>query len=327
MPRRVDARQRERYAYHAPAGRNGATATEVAPLATIPTATGAIDSADLGFTYMHEHVIVGTPGLYDTYPHLWKRDEYLKTAVQKLTEARERGVRSMVDLTPADFHRDIRFVQEASRQSGVQIVMATGIYWRSTPYFDGHPIDALLPLLLHDIHYINEGMQGTDVRAGILKAATDEPGVTLANEKALRTVARAHRATGVPISTHTNAHLEMGTKQQDVFESEGVDLGRVVIGHSGDSTDTGYLERLIERGSYIGMDRFGLHLRHLPSFEESSGHRSEDVRQGLCGSHGAVARRRLHFRLGARTVPRVSAPLALHAHRRGGHSRSARARR
>ena len=50
----------------------------------------------------------------------------------------------------------------------------------------------------------------------------------------------------------------MGLKQQDVFESEGVDLSRVVIGHSGDTEDTNYLRKLCERGSYIGMDRFGI---------------------------------------------------------------------
>jgi len=234
-------------------------------MATIPTATGSINSGDLGFTYMHEHVMIGTPGLYDSYPHLWKRDEFMRTAIDKLRAARERGVRTMVDLTPSDFHRDVRFVREAAEQSGVQIVLATGIYWKSTWYFEGHPIENLVPLLVHDI---TQGIQGTDIRAGILKVATDEPGVTEANDRALRAVARAHRQTGVPISTHTNAHLKRGLEQQDVFESEGVDLGRVVIGHSGDSTDLDYLETLIRRGSYIGMDRFGLHFGELPGFEQ-----------------------------------------------------------
>jgi phosphotriesterase-related protein len=62
----------------------------------------------------------------------------------------------------------------------------------------------------------------------------------------------------VPISTHTHAASEVGLKQQDVFESEGVDLSRVVIGHMGDSEDIEYLEKLMSRGSFIGMDRFGI---------------------------------------------------------------------
>jgi phosphotriesterase-related protein len=230
----------------------------------VPTATGPLDSSKLGFTYMHEHVIIGTPGLYEGHPQLWKADEFREKAIRKLSDARSRGVKTVVDLTPSDFHRDVRFVRDVARASGMQIIVAAGIYWKSTWYFEGHPIDDLLALLVHDI---TQGIQGTDIRAGILKAATDKPGVTEANERALRAIARAHRQTGVPISTHTNAKLRMGLEQQAIFRDEGVDLGRVVIGHSGDTTDTGYLEELIANGSYIGMDRFGLQGGELADLE------------------------------------------------------------
>src|SRR5205807_2646373 len=76
--------------------------------------------------------------------------------------------------------------------------------------------------------------------------------------RVLRAVAQAHRQTGVPISTHTHAASRRGLDQQRVFQEEGVDLTRVVIGHSGDTTDAAYLEEIIANGSYIGMDRFGI---------------------------------------------------------------------
>jgi len=97
----------------------------------------------------------------------------------------------------------------------------------------------------------------SNVRAGIIKLAT-EPAVDELNETMLRAGARAHRRTGAPISTHTDVKTRSGLAQQDVFESEGVDLSRVVIGHSGDSDDIEYLTSIIKRGSFIGMDRFGL---------------------------------------------------------------------
>jgi len=105
---------------------------------------------------------------------------------------------------------------------------------------------------------ITEGIQGTDVKAAVLKCATDAPGITPGVEKVLRAVARAHLRTGVPISTHTHAGMRRGLEQQDLFESEGVDLRRVIIGHSGDSEDVDYLTKLADRGSYLGMDRFGI---------------------------------------------------------------------
>jgi len=107
---------------------------------------------------------------------------------------------------------------------------------------------------------IREGIAGSGVKAGMLKCATDEPGITPGWARVLRAVARAHRETGVPISTHTHAATRRGLEQQEVFAAEGVDLSRVVIGHSGDTTDVAYLEELIANGSYLGMDRFGIDL-------------------------------------------------------------------
>ena len=105
---------------------------------------------------------------------------------------------------------------------------------------------------------ITEGIADTGIKAAVLKCATDRPGVTPGVERVLRAVAQAHRATGAPITTHTQAATHRGLEQQKIFAEEGVDLSRVVIGHSGDTDDLGYLEELIANGSLLGMDRFGI---------------------------------------------------------------------
>jgi phosphotriesterase-related protein len=116
-------------------------------------------------------------------------------------------------------------------------------------------LDLLEEYFLHDIE---EGISGTGVFPGVLKCATDKQGVTPGIERVLRSVAKTHRKTGLLISTHTDAHTKRGLEQQEIFKSEGVDLSRVVIGHSGDSTDIEYLEALLAEGSTLGMDRFGV---------------------------------------------------------------------
>jgi phosphotriesterase-related protein len=149
-------------------------------------------------------------------------------------------------------------------QVDLHIVVATGLYtYNDLPhYFDYRTaafqpsgVDILDEFFLHDIEH---GIAGSGVRPGILKCATDEQGLTAGVERVLRSVARIHRQTGIPISTHTHAHSQRGLDQQRVFTEEGVDLGRVVIGHSGDSTDLSYLEELLRAGSTLGMDRFGV---------------------------------------------------------------------
>ncbi|MFJ9210839.1 phosphotriesterase [Streptomyces sp. NPDC102264] len=107
------------------------------------------------------------------------------------------------------------------------------------------------------VRELTEGIADTGVRAAFLKCAVEDeltPGV----ERVMRAVAQAHLRTGAPITVHTNANARTGLAAQDILRGEGVDLGAVVIGHSGDTTDLDYLHRLIDNGSYVGMDRFGL---------------------------------------------------------------------
>jgi phosphotriesterase-related protein len=227
-------------------------------MATVNSVSGPIDTADLGFTLMHEHILVQSPGVRENFP-VWDRAAELEKAVGKIHEAMDRGVRTLVDLTVGHW-RDIPFVKDVVAQTGMQVIVATGIYWEVPPYFrasSGRTVDYIADLFARDI---TEGIMDTGVRASVVKCAADEPGVTADVERILRASARAHRKTGVPISTHTHAASRVGLKQQDIFESEGVDLSRVIIGHSGDSDDIHYLRGLLDRGSYIGMDRFGLDL-------------------------------------------------------------------
>ncbi|MBI3953452.1 MAG: phosphotriesterase-related protein, partial [Chloroflexi bacterium] len=72
----------------------------------------------------------------------------------------------------------------------------------------------------------------------------------------LRAAARAQKATGVPISTHTWALERVGEQQVAIFKDEGVDLSRVYIGHSNDTTDVDYLVGLLRQGVWIGLDRY-----------------------------------------------------------------------
>ena len=224
---------------------------------TVNTATGPVDTAALGFTLMHEHIYVLSEGLIATFPHLWNRDERIKQASAALSEAKAHGVRTIVDLTVLGLGRDVTLVREVSRESGVNVVVATGVYtYDEVPHYLQHRgVDHMADLFVHDI---TQGIQGTDIKAGILKVATDEKGVTQGVEMVLRAVAKAHRRTGVPISTHTHAATQRGLDQQRIFTEEGVDLSRVVIGHSGDTEDTDYLQKLIKAGSTIGMVRFGI---------------------------------------------------------------------
>jgi phosphotriesterase-related protein len=62
----------------------------------------------------------------------------------------------------------------------------------------------------------------------------------------------------VPIMTHTHAKSQRGLDQQRILREEGVDLSRVLIGHSNETADLDYLVEMMDNGSYLGFDRCGL---------------------------------------------------------------------
>jgi len=223
----------------------------------VETMSGPISTADLGFTLMHEHIFSRSEGVEYNFPFVWDQQAELDKAVEMLTALKTKGVSTILDATALGLGRDVPLLLPVVEEAGIQVIAATGIYtYNELPhYFQGRSVDRMADVFVHDIA---QGIQGTDVKAGVLKCATDEPGVTPGVDKVLRAAARAHLRTGVPITTHTHAATKRGLEQQDIFKSEGVDLRRVIIGHSGDSEDLDYLTKLVDNGSYIGMDRFGL---------------------------------------------------------------------
>ncbi|NNH04013.1 phosphotriesterase [Microbacterium ulmi] len=224
---------------------------------TVETSTGSVPASALGFTLMHEHVFSLNAEMRLQYP--WDEEAMVARAVETLTDLRDLGVSTIVDLTVFGLGRDVPRIRRISRESGLQIVVATGIYtMRDMPtYFrNRHLAD---PGFLADffVREIEDGIADTQIRPAILKCVTDRFGLTEDVEAILRATARAHRRTGVPVSTHSDSGTRQGLVQQRVFDEEGVDLTRVVIGHVGDSTDLDYIEELLAAGSTVGMDRFG----------------------------------------------------------------------
>ncbi len=222
-------------------------------MAKIDSVLGEMDTADLGFTLSHEHVIVTSAGIQYVYPEFIDRDGTIERGIADLETAYAEGLRTIVDVTTIDLGRDIRLLEQVSRESGVNIICATGT-WRDIPrvFWTASP-DMIASLYVREIE---EGIEGTGIKAGVIKVANDVGGVTPEGEIILRAAARAQKATGVPISTHTWAPERVGEQQVAIFEDEGVDLNRVYVGHSNDTTDTEYLIGLLERGVWIGLDRY-----------------------------------------------------------------------
>jgi phosphotriesterase-related protein len=242
-------------------------------VATVETIRGPVDSADLGRTYMHEHVFVLDADVQQNYPSEWgSEDERVEDAVVKLKELAAQGIRTIVDPTVIGLGRYIPRIQRIAEQlPELHIIAATGCYtYDQVPFFFYYRDPALYaalgsdepdPMIQMFTGDITEGITGTGVKAAFLKCAIDQKGLTDGVSRIMRAVARTHRDTGVPITVHTHPHTQSGLIVKQVLcDEEGVDPTRVVLGHSGDSTDVDHLSALAEHGFILGMDRFGLNV-------------------------------------------------------------------
>ena len=219
---------------------------------TIATVTGDVDGADLGFVLVHEHVIAASPGILSGWPELHGgRNAVAERGIQALRAARAAGVRTIVDCTTYDLGRDAALLAEVARASGVQIIGATGCWLDPPATMRARTVDQLTRRFTADL---TDGMDGTAIRAGVIKVASDERVEPFA-ASILHAAARASLETGAPIITHTAAAYRTGEAQAEILEKYGVNPARVAIGHSDDSPDTEYLAGLAERGYRISMDR------------------------------------------------------------------------
>jgi phosphotriesterase-related protein len=222
-------------------------------MAAVNTVLGPVDSANLGFTLSHEHLGTNAAGIRQTYPEFFDREGVKEQAIAELTEAYSEGVRTILDVSTIDLGRDVLLMEEVSRASGVQIVAATGSHLAvPRPFGDVSP-DVIASLYVRELE---EGIEGTGIKAGIIKVASDRGGITPPQEVVLRAAGRTSNQTGARISTHTWSPERIGEQQVRILKEEGVDMNLVYVGHSNDDTDMDYLLGLLDEGVWLGLDRY-----------------------------------------------------------------------
>jgi 5-phospho-D-xylono-1,4-lactonase len=219
----------------------------------IMTVTGPIPPADLGATYAHEHLLGGPPP--------WSTDSQdsdltmlsAETAAHELELFRFAGGRGIVEMSTPDYNRRPEELRQLAQTSGVHVIMTTGHHKDaySHPFTANVAVDVLAATFAREVTY---GAGDSGVCAGVIKAATSLATITEGEMKLLRAAARAHLATGAPISTHTQAGT-MGLEQIEVFRSEGVLPERVAIGHVDRKLEYEYHKALLDTGASVIYDQ------------------------------------------------------------------------
>ena len=227
-------------------------------MAYVQTVLGRIDPSELGFTLPHEHTQTAIWHIENRWDY-WQLTRDEPVILAELERFRAAGGASLVDLTLPGIGRDPDWLVGISQASGINIVMGSG--WYRTAYYpvealiDRRPVDDLADELVREA---TDGVGSHGARPGIIgEIGTDKPWLSPAEERVHRAAARAARRTGRAITTHS-VMSPVGLAQLTVLEEEGMDPGRVVIGHSDSYPVLDHYLEIVRRGASLEFDFLGM---------------------------------------------------------------------
>ena len=224
----------------------------------VQTVRGRVAAAEIGFTLPHEHtrcVLWQVPNRWDYWQLTGEED----LIAGELGLFRDAGGSCVVDVTLQSIGRDAARLRRLSEATGLHLVMGCG--WYRQAYYPAEArigrrtVDDLAAELVREFH---EGADGTDVRPGIIgEIGTDKPWMSGEEERVHRAAARAARATGMAVTTHA-VMSGVGLAQLRVFDEEGLDPGRVVVGHADSNPSLDHYLGIIARGANLEFDFLGM---------------------------------------------------------------------
>ena len=212
------------------------------------TVLGSVPENEIGITLPHEHICCYSEYLYTMAGNAYLPKEYLiELSVKYLKEFKSKyGLTTFIDCTPVNIGRDVTLLKTVSKQSGVNIICATGFYHTQEPLLGNLSADYIANCIIADAMNAN---------AGIIKCAVEGEIVSSYDEKILKATAKAQLVLGLPIVLHSNANNKNGLKALEILLTEGVKPQAITVGHLSDTEDLEYVKQIAENGCFIGLDR------------------------------------------------------------------------
>ena len=250
---------------------------------TVMTVTGPVASGALGVILPHEHILIdirnqfvepscpekariGRERVSMAHLGLLRRTPYalkdnlviadLDTAIAELGRFKDAWGGTIVDCTVTGIGRDVRKLREAARRTGLNIIAGCGYFTADThpPAMAAWTAEEIAGQLIADL---TVGIDGTDIKAGVIGEIGVSHPVAPHEVKNLRAAALAHKRTGVPVYVHTYPWSRAGLMAAGLLLKEGVAPEKIVICHTDVECKLPYMKAVLSRGVFLEFDNFG----------------------------------------------------------------------
>jgi phosphotriesterase-related protein len=221
----------------------------------VHTVKGDIVPAAMGLTLPHEHLFTDLRGpRVDDYAQADPAE--VVAAMRPLMEAAyAAGVRSLVECSTAGVGRNVTLLQHLAQATPINLIAPTGVYRQGfiPSELERLGVDELAQLWAREI---NDGIDGTAVKAGFIKIAASDDGVTLLEKRNLQAAALAAMETGAVVASHTIGGAT-ARQEMDILAGAGLDLARFIWVHAQTETDHALHLEAAERGAFVEFDAIG----------------------------------------------------------------------
>ncbi len=250
---------------------------------SIMTVRGRICASELGITTPHEHIFIDLSsfftkkeikgcvdtatdkvtidklGILDHDPYALRDNLIIdneEEQIKELMRFKEAGGCTVVDATTEGINRMPKALKRVSEATGLNVVAGTGIYVRDShgDFVKNATEDELCNMMVKDIE---EGILGTDIKAGIIGEIGISEYFDENEHKCLRAAGKAHLKTGVPITVHINPWVTHGTEAADILLDMGVPADKICICHIDVENRLEYVLGLLQKGVFVEFDNFG----------------------------------------------------------------------
>lgn len=220
----------------------------------IITVLGEVTASQLGPALIHEHILVDFIGADKISSNRWEHSQVISKVLPYLAEIKTRGIKTVVECTPAFIGRDVLLLEKISRQSGINILTNTGYYGASDnkylpPWAFTETTGQLAKRWISE--FVN-GIEGSKIRPGFIKIGVNPGALSPIHQKLVKAAALTHLETGLTIYSHTGPSIP-AFEQIEILKKEGVHPSAFVWVHANSSDNNDFI-KVAKMGAWISLD-------------------------------------------------------------------------